>query len=274
MKGTNDYELNYENDGAPRIYTNEEYKNLSDEEIDKMSDSFSEGNKGLKMLLQYTMKNGINTIASCGGHHENSNDPYVSFLVNDKNQEILSKIFEKQMEKNVEIVFLKNQDLHHIAIYVDPENSEKGFIDLKEDLKMNEKEVEKSKLFDNLVYIQKNAINTIEIEMRGRVWRNLRNQPVGRFGIEDNEYLAENIGYNNPGSDITVNANVETVTEKMVETIKERQKNNANDRINNLKHFCKNNKTMKKIKESILSKISKEKEVKKTQDKDFEVGGE
>ena len=97
------------------------YDGLVNEDITKMSsltqknfaEQFAEGNLGLKNLLLYLWRNGIQTIASCGGHGE-SEKPYISIKFDG-----ISRCSQKRLLNQIMLVIEQSDIFNDLTFQLD-----------------------------------------------------------------------------------------------------------------------------------------------------------
>lgn len=72
------------------------------EEEKRLAKEYSEGNKFLEKTLKECWERGIKTFASCGGHKEDYDSPYLGIIVDDTSILYIKKIIAQlQNMKNI-----------------------------------------------------------------------------------------------------------------------------------------------------------------------------
>lgn len=193
MSDTNELEFDFENNGTTKEFTREDYNKMSESQIKQMAESFGEGNKGLTELLEYTVRKGILTIASCGGHSdEKQKSSYIVFKIDDENIAILSGIFEEELKQNSKMFFSGNGYVSNFEISVDPNNSSDEFSRIKKQLQKAEIEKNNSQLFEKLCYVTVSAEKSLEFTVIGEEYRKVNGiNQVAKIDVKNNEYLAQ-----------------------------------------------------------------------------------
>ena len=115
--------IEFKNDGFEKVITREQLAKMSDEQIEEMAITYSEGNSELKELLIYCAKNQIPTYACCAGHPEKNEHPYVGFILDGNTNDIFSRIFSKTLEKS-HITISKSDGYSRFSIYGSNEHPE------------------------------------------------------------------------------------------------------------------------------------------------------
>lgn len=152
--------MEFKNDGLPSEITNEQLTQMTDEQIEKMATTYSEGNDGLKSLLIYCAKNRIATFASCGGHPDKpeEDDPYIGFSLNMDSKSLLSKLFTREVNGHMRFLFHKFKGHGKLSIHIDKRRAASDFLQIQHDFEASKDISEpENDLFDKLFHLSSKA---------------------------------------------------------------------------------------------------------------------
>lgn len=175
------------NTGKPIELTKDFLGKLTDKEIEQITSEFSEGNKGLKELLKYCMKNKILTSGSCGGHKDrDDNLPYIAFKFNEENRKIFSRIFSALMDGDFGLGVSKILGRGLLIISVNEEHPAEEFLKIK-DLIEHSKELPENGFFNKIFDIVQETPDFLQavITSNQRMERNGENIFLEFIGLEN-----------------------------------------------------------------------------------------
>lgn len=221
--------IEFKNDGFEKIITREQLAKMSDEQIEKMATTYSEGNSELKELLMYCAKNQIPTYACCAGHPDKNEHPYVGFILDDNTNDIFSRIFSKTLEKS-HITISKSDGYSRFSIYGSNEHPEElNFKEIKNTIE-HYKEFSPDETFHKLSYVVQNSHKNLKYRIYGNedgtiseIYSNVNIAPLKGSDI-NNTLNAMINSLNNPYTSKSPNANVKITRE--------------NKGLENLLHYC------------------------------------
>lgn len=210
----------YKNNGNAIIISREEWASMPRKERKKLILDFAEGNKGLKKLLEYTTANGILTYGSCAGHPEEQDDsPYITFVLDDTNEKMLSKMLSYEISENVRMRFSNTGEIETLSIYIiDTENTSEEFLKIKENFERQGKNDDK--LFDKLQHLTRKTEQTINILIFGEKYRQKKDiSQKGEFDLRGNPYLLGKMGSTYDSGILVTFENTDEIAEKMIELL-------------------------------------------------------
>lgn len=152
-------------------------KELTDEEKKNFLE-WSEGNKYLYELLCSCWENGITTFASCGGHENGNNSPYLGIIINNNSLPFIkSMLGQIQDMDNIVVTFdvrgngqlLADEELRGIAFYAHNYNCCELFYKMRKGIETKEKETKllpkASRFYDLLTRLNETSREELQADV-------------------------------------------------------------------------------------------------------------